>query len=225
MADLQVSKLCKQFVTAAETLRVLDGIDLQLAGGEDLSIVGPSGCGKSTLLYILGTLDRPTSGTVLLDGIDPFQLSPDQLAAFRNKNIGFVFQDHHLLPQLTVLENVLIPAVANGTPSEETVAMARELVEAVGLTSRIDHLPGQLSGGERQRVAVARAMLFRPKLLLADEPTGNLDFENTQRIAELLFQLPKRFSTMLIVVTHSQWVAERATRRARLLAGKLQEVS
>ncbi|RMF39330.1 MAG: ABC transporter ATP-binding protein [Planctomycetota bacterium] len=224
MAELNVSELRKEYRTAAESLRVLDGVNLELKSGEDVSIVGPSGCGKSTLLYILGTLDRPTAGSVRLDDVNPFELSPEQLAVFRNRNIGFVFQDHHLLPQLTVLENVLLPALAQGKPQQDTVDRARELVVAVGLEGRISHLPAQLSGGERQRVAVARALLFQPKLILADEPTGNLDFDNTQKISQLLFELPAQQGAMLVVVTHSDWVAEQAHRRMRLHQGKLQEV-
>ncbi len=223
MAELKVSDLHKEYRTTAESLRVLNGVDLELKSGEDVSIVGPSGCGKSTLLYILGTLDRPTAGSVRLDDVDPFELPPQQLAVFRNQNIGFVFQDHHLLPQLSVQENVLLPALAQGKPGTEMLDRARELVASVGLQERIGHMPSQLSGGERQRVAVARALLFRPKLILADEPTGNLDFENTQKIAQLLFELPGQEGAMLVVVTHSDWVAQQSRRRMRLHNGKLLE--
>ena len=218
---LIVNGLSKEFQTSAETLRVLDGLSLQMDKGENLAIVGPSGCGKSTLLYILGTLDTPTSGEVKLDGVDPFKLSPVELAKFRNRSIGFVFQDHHLLPQLSVLENVLIPAMATGTPSTEAVARAKQLIADVGLSERIEHLPGALSGGERQRVAVARALLNRPTLILADEPTGNLDVANTERIASLLFELPKREGAMLIVVTHSEWLAGQAQRCLKLAGRSL----
>ncbi len=216
MTTLSVSQLSKDFTSPAETLHVLKDIDLKMSAGENLSIVGPSGCGKSTLLYILGTLDRPTSGNVLLDGTDPFQMSATQLAQFRGQSLGFIFQDHHLLPQLSVAENVLLPALANGKPQPEAIARAEELIEQVGLADRKDHLPGQVSGGERQRVAVARALLNRPKLLLADEPTGNLDVANTERIAELLFELTEREGAMLIVVTHSEWLAKRARKQMRL---------
>ncbi len=221
MATLMVSGLCKEFQTSAETLRVLDRLSLQMDRGENLAIVGPSGCGKSTLLYILGTLDTPTAGEVTLDGVDPFKLDALALAKFRNRSIGFVFQDHHLLPQLSVIENVLIPAMANGKPSAEAVARAKQLIADVGLSERIDHLPGALSGGERQRVAVARALLNRPKLLLADEPTGNLDVDNTERIAKLLFELPKREGAILIVVTHSEWLAAQAQRCLKLTDRRL----
>jgi lipoprotein-releasing system ATP-binding protein len=216
MSKLVVKNLCKQFQSDAETLQVLSGVDLELGAGDNISIVGPSGCGKSTLLYILGTLDEPTSGSVLLDGVDPFGLSPDQLALFRNRSIGFIFQDHHLLPQLSVSENVMLPALAQGAITDEMVERARQLIADVGLSDRETHLPAQLSGGERQRVAVARSLLNRPKLLLADEPTGNLDVENTQKISELLFELPRREQTMLIVVTHSEWLAARASKQMEL---------
>ncbi len=224
MPQLLVQGLCKEFRSAVETLRVLEGLNLELNGGENLAIIGPSGCGKSTLLYILGTLDTPTSGQVLLDGINPFQLGPKEVAIFRNQSIGFVFQDHHLLPQLSLLENVLVPAMATGKPTREAVQRARQLIADVGLDGRLNHLPGQLSGGERQRVAVARALLNQPKLLLADEPTGNLDADNTERIANLLFELPKRDGAMLIVVTHSDWLAAQAQRRLRLENYSLQPV-
>lgn len=221
MSKLIVQDLCKEFQSAAETLRVLQNVSLEMSGGENLSIVGPSGCGKSTLLYILGTLDKPTSGHIQLDGVDPFSQSPKELAHFRNQSIGFVFQDHHLLPQLSVTENVLLPALAEGTPNSQQIERASELIDKVGLSERNRHLPNQLSGGERQRVAVARALLNRPKLLLADEPTGNLDSANTERIADLLYDLPQREGAMLIVVTHSDWVAQRAARRMRIDAQRL----
>ncbi len=216
MSNLIVSNLSKEFESAAETLKVLEDVELQMSSGDNISIVGPSGCGKSTLLYILGTLDKPTRGTVSLDGVDPFQLPAKQLAEFRNKSIGFIFQDHHLLPQLSLQENVLLPALAQGAIHAELVDRAEQLIEAVGLLDRQSHLPSELSGGERQRVAVARALLHRPKLVLADEPTGNLDEESTHKIAELLFALPRQEQAMLIVVTHSQWLAGQAARQLQL---------
>ncbi|MCA9133973.1 MAG: ABC transporter ATP-binding protein [Planctomycetales bacterium] len=221
MTKLSVTHLSKEFTSAAETLHVLQDVDLEMSGGQDLSIVGPSGCGKSTLLYILGTLDQPTSGQVLLEDVDPFGLPPQQLAHFRNRSIGFIFQDHHLLPQLSVAENVLLPALAEGAAKEEQVERALQLIQEVGLAERQHHLPSQLSGGERQRVAVARALLNRPQLLLADEPTGNLDLANTERIAELLFDLSRREGAMLIVVTHSQWLAAQASRQLHLQERRL----
>ncbi len=212
MSKLSVSGLCKEFRSSAETLRVLDGVELEMTAGENVSIVGPSGCGKSTLLYILGTLDTPTAGRVELDGVNPFDLDVKGLASFRNKHIGFVFQDHHLLPQLTVTENVLLPALANGSPSSELIQRAGRLIADVGLEQRSNHIPSRLSGGERQRVAVARALLNRPKLILADEPTGNLDADNSEKVAKLLFELPQQEGAMLIVVTHSDWLAKQAAK-------------
>jgi lipoprotein-releasing system ATP-binding protein len=177
------------------------------------------------LLYILGTLDRPSSGSVAIDGVDPFSLSSTQLAEFRNRSVGFVFQDHHLLPQLSVLENVLLPAMAKGRPSREQAERARHLVDVVGLSERSDHIPGRLSGGERQRVAVARALLHQPKLLLADEPTGNLDAETADKIAQLLFDLPRREGASLVMVTHSDALAARASSRMRLVKHQLAAVA
>ncbi len=222
-AQLIVQDLCKEFETTAERLSVLQNVQLRMTQGDDISIVGPSGSGKSTLLYILGTLDQPSSGSVELGGVNPFSLSNQELAKFRNKSVGFVFQDHHLLPQLSVIENVLLPAVALGTPTQTEVDRARELLGAVGLADRVQHLPSEISGGERQRAAVARALLNRPQLLLADEPTGNLDSQASQIVAELLYQLPKREGTMLVVVTHSQQVADQASKRLRLESKKLVE--
>lgn len=225
MTRLVVQDLSKHYVTEAETLIVLEGVNFTLGAGENLAIVGPSGSGKSTLLYILGTLDRPTSGRVEIDGVDPFALAADALATFRNQEVGFVFQDHHLLPQLTVLENVLLPAMATGRPSRETAERARHLIAEVGLSARTQHIPGRLSGGERQRVAVARALLQHPKLLLADEPTGNLDAQTADTVAELLFELPRREGASLIVVTHSDTLSNRAARCLRLKNHQLAAVA
>lgn len=225
MTRLVVRDLKKQFVTEAETLQVLDGINFEMAAGENLAIVGASGSGKSTLLYILGTLDTPTEGLVEIDSVNPFKLSSSKLAAFRNQSIGFVFQDHHLLPQLSVLENVLLPALASGRPKPAELERARRLIEEVGLSSRIDHVPGRLSGGERQRVAVARALLHQPKLLLADEPTGNLDQETADRIADLLLDLPRREGAALIMVTHSPELSRRASRCLKLVDHRLVQIS
>ena len=224
MAQLNVAGLCKTFSDGSQTVEVLNDVNLQLNSGDNLSIVGPSGCGKSTLLYILGTLDQPTTGTVQLGETSPFDLNAGELAKFRNESVGFVFQDHHLLPQLTVLENVTLPAVAQGKVDKQLVERAEQLIDTVGLADRVSHVPAQLSGGERQRVAVARALLNRPKLLLADEPTGNLDQENTEKIAELLFDLPSREKAMLVVVTHSQWLADQASKRMILSEKKLNPV-
>ncbi len=215
-SDLSVRNLFKEFASAAERLSILEDVHLNLSSGENLSIVGPSGSGKSTLLYILGTLDRPTDGEIALDGVDPFALSSTELAAYRNANIGFVFQDHHLLPQLSVIENVLLPALANGSPNPDTINRADELIDAVGLSDRRSHIPSELSGGERQRTAVARALLNQPRLILADEPTGNLDARSSDSVAELLFELPGRQAAMLVLVTHNLELAQRAGRRMKI---------
>ena len=219
MSDLVVEHITKRYTTPAEDLIVLEDASFSLKQGENAAIIGPSGSGKSTLLHILGALDVPTSGTIRIGGISPLELSPDQLAEFRNQKIGFIFQDHHLLPQLTVLENVLVPALAHGRPKPELVQRARELIAKVGLEHRESHLPSELSGGERGRAAVARALIHRPLLVLADEPTGNLDPENASRIAELLIDLPQQENSMLVVVTHSQALATMAQRALKLKKG------
>ncbi len=215
-SDLIVSDLCKSYPTADGELKILDRVAFQLNRGESLAVVGPSGTGKSTLLHILGTLDQPTSGTVSLLGENPFGLTESGQAAFRRRHIGFVFQDHQLLPQLSVLENTLIPALAVGKPTADHRSRAAELLEAVGLEKRLEHLPSELSGGERARVAVARSLLLKPTLILADEPTGNLDPTNAQRIGRLLLELQQRENTLLIVVTHSMDLAETMQHRMTL---------
>ena len=221
MADLIVDNITKEFPTRAENLVVLRGASLELSGGQNLAILGPSGSGKSTLLYIIGTLDRPTSGTVQLRGHNPFELAEPQLADFRNEQIGFVFQDHYLLPQCSVLENVLLPTVAQPHAGAELVDRAKMLIDRVGLSNRIDHRPAELSGGERQRVAVARALIRKPILLLADEPTGNLDRTTAASVGKLLLDLQRDQQTMLIVVTHSLELAALFERRLELDDGKL----
>jgi lipoprotein-releasing system ATP-binding protein len=195
--------LTKDFPTRAGTLSVLRGIDLDLAPGQALAIMGPSGSGKSTLLYILGTLDTPTAGTVRIAGKDPFALGDTELAAFRNRTLGFVFQDHHLLPQCTVLENVLLPTLVGLDDGVTMRQRATLLLEKVGLGERLDHRPAELSGGERQRVSVARALIHKPTLVLADEPTGNLDRTSAKTVGELLLSLCRDENTILITVTHS----------------------
>ena len=203
---LQVSNVTKVYPTPRGPLSVLSGVSLTLSPGEAAAITGPSGSGKSSLLYILGALEPPSSGTVTLGGRDPFTLSAEGLARFRNAEIGFVFQDHCLLPQCSVLENVLIPTLV-GETGDDDLARARSLVQQVGLAERIDHRPGELSGGEKQRVAVARALVRQPKLVLCDEPTGNLDQASASNVASLLFDLHLRQQNMLIVVTHSDRLA------------------
>ncbi|HEY7314543.1 MAG TPA: ABC transporter ATP-binding protein [Gemmataceae bacterium] len=220
--SLHVEHLSKDYPTRSGALRVLRDIDLDLARGDALAIMGPSGSGKSTLLHLLGTLDRPTGGAVRLEGRDPFALSERELADFRNRNIGFVFQDHHLLPQCSVLENVLIPTLVARDNRESMKAWARQLLERVGLSDRLDHRPAELSGGERQRVAVARALIHRPILLLADEPTGNLDRRTADAIGKLLLDLHREENTILIVVTHSMELADLFPRRLVMEDGSLQ---
>ena len=197
---------------------ILRDVSLTLEQGEAVSIVGPSGTGKSTLLYILGALEPPTSGTVTLDGRNPFTLGERELSAFRNKEVGFVFQDHCLLPQCSVLENVLIPTmVAPGNGD----ARARQLLEQVGLSQRLAHRPAELSGGEKQRVAIARALIRSPKLLLCDEPTGNLDRDTASHVADLLLEMNRSSSTILVVVTHSAELASRFSKSFELIEGRL----
>jgi lipoprotein-releasing system ATP-binding protein len=218
---LRAAGIVKEFESPAGPLRILDNLDLELAAGEAASIVGPSGCGKSTLLAILGALEPPTSGLYTLKDVNPFSLGPGDLAALRNRSIGFVFQDHCLLPQCTVLENVLIPSLAVGNPSEEEERRARELLGQVGLGSRLEHFPAQLSGGEKQRVAIARALIRDPQLLLCDEPTGNLDEKSAGSVADLVSQLHERRQGVMIVVTHSPALAKRFALRFELRDGRL----
>jgi lipoprotein-releasing system ATP-binding protein len=221
MPDLIVEHLSKSFPTRSEPLVVLRDVSLSLSGGQNAAILGPSGSGKSTLLFIVGTLDAPSGGGVRLSGVDPFSLAEKQLAEFRNRHIGFVFQDHYLLPQLTVLENVLIPAMAEGSPSAEAIERAKYLLGRVGLAERIEHRPAELSGGERQRAGVARALLLKPQLVLADEPTGNLDRKSAAAIGELLIEMQREEQAMLLVVTHSVELAQRFERRFEIDDGRL----
>src|SRR5437660_10138706 len=222
--SLQVSQLCKDYPTRSGPLSVLRGLQFELPRGEALAVMGPSGSGKSTLLHILGTLDRPTSGSVRLDGKDPFILPERELADFRNRHIGFVFQDHHLLPQCSVLENVLIPTLVASNHRGDSESWARQLLERVGLSGRLDHRPAELSGGERQRVAVARALIQHPILLLADEPTGNLDRHTAQSVGRLLLDLHQQEETILVVVTHSAELARNLPRQMEMAEGNLQPI-
>jgi lipoprotein-releasing system ATP-binding protein len=221
---LDVSRVSKSYSTPRGPLHVLSDVSLTLGAGDAAAIMGPSGTGKSTLLYIVGALEPPTSGTVSLDGTDPFALTPKDLAAFRNERVGFVFQDHCLLPQCSVLENVLIPTLVARSRGADTVDLARHLVAQVGLADRIDHRPAALSGGERQRAAIARALIRRPRLLLCDEPTGNLDRASADSVAEILLALPKQHDVTVIVVTHSQQLAERCPIRFELTDRQLRRV-
>jgi lipoprotein-releasing system ATP-binding protein len=220
--SLQVQNLDKDYPTRSGPLSVLRDVNLQLERGDALAVMGPSGSGKSTLLHILGTIDQPTRGNVTLEGTNPFALAEPKLAAFRNRRIGFVFQDHHLLPQCTVLENVLLPTLVNNeSKTAEVETYARTLLERVGLSQRIEHYPAELSGGERQRVAVARALIQKPVLLLADEPTGNLDRKNAQSVGRLLFELHQQENNILIVVTHSAELAGMLPRKLEMIDGAL----
>ncbi|MGL4553305.1 MAG: ABC transporter ATP-binding protein [Gemmataceae bacterium] len=205
--SLDVRGLTKDFPTRSGPLSVLRGIDLTLGPGDAVAVMGPSGSGKSTLLYILGTLDAPTAGTVHIDGKDPFALTEVRLAAFRNRTLGFVFQDHHLLPQCTVLENVLLPTLVGPDDSSTMKLRARALLEKVGLGARLDHRPAELSGGERQRVSVARALVHKPAVVLADEPTGNLDRTSAKTVGEMLLSLCRDEGSILVAVTHSAELA------------------
>ncbi|MEI8228760.1 MAG: ABC transporter ATP-binding protein [Planctomycetota bacterium] len=218
---IEVDRISKSFATPSGPLSVLEDVSFVLAAGGRLAIMGPSGSGKSTLLSILGTLEEPTSGTVRLGGLDPFAALPAGRAAFRNRQIGFVFQEHQLLGSLTALDNVVVPAIASGrvTPGIET--RARELLDRVGLGSRLGHLPAELSGGERQRVAVARALLLEPRLVLADEPTGQLDARTAATVTDLLVELASESGRMLVVVTHADAVARRIGAVRHLSDGRL----
>jgi lipoprotein-releasing system ATP-binding protein len=222
---LELNGVTKSYEATADApaVPVLKGVNLRLEAGETVAIVGPSGSGKSTLLNIIGTLDRPTSGSVRLDGRDLTALDDTGLAAFRSRQIGFIFQLHHLLPQCTVLENVLVPTLAGGPEkrAEPPEVRARRLLQRVGLTERLNHRPGQLSGGERQRVAVARALINEPKLLLADEPTGALDRAAADNLANLLVELNREEGVALIVITHAQDFAQRMGRVLELRDGML----
>jgi lipoprotein-releasing system ATP-binding protein len=224
-SELTVSGLGKSYPTATGSLDILRGVDLTMHRGDAVAITGPSGSGKSTFLYLVGALDRPSQGSVRIAGEDPWSLSAKELAHFRNRRIGFVFQDHHLLPQCNVLENVLIPALAGEGAGAVQEQRARALLERVGLAGRLTHRPAQLSGGERQRVAVCRALINEPLLLLADEPTGNLDRSSAESVGSLLLELSREHNTLLIVVTHSLELAGRFPRRLELVDGTLAEQS
>ncbi|MBG86652.1 MAG: ABC transporter [Verrucomicrobiales bacterium] len=206
-----------------EKLSVLRGVNLEISSAETISIVGPSGSGKSTLLNIIGTLDMPSKGSVELEGQDLTNLGDEDLATLRNEKIGFIFQSHHLLPQCTVLENVLVPTIPSGKNDEAAVKRARRLLERVGLQERLHHRPGQLSGGERQRVAVVRALINAPRLVLADEPTGALDRSSAENLGALLLELNKEENVTFIVVTHSLELAKKMGRAYELIDGKLVE--
>jgi lipoprotein-releasing system ATP-binding protein len=222
---LVVSGLAKEYPTPAEPLIVLQDVSLEMSAGDSLAVVGPSGSGKSTLLNILGTLDRPTRGTVRIGDVDPFALPEKKLAEFRSRHVGFIFQEHHLLPQCTALENVLLPAIAAEKKADAAaVQRALDLLQRVGLENRQSHFPSELSGGERQRVAVARAMMNQPPLLLADEPTGNLDAANSVAIGKLLAEAASQINAILIVVTHNADLADTFAKRFAMSEGRLNPI-
>lgn len=218
---LSVRDLFKSFEEGGQEIHVLRGINLDLQEGERLAIVGESGVGKSTLLHILGTLDRPTKGKILYLGEEMPVHDESELSRFRNRVIGFVFQFHYLLPDFSALENVMFPALINGMGAEQAKAEATRLLEMVGLKDRMSHRPGKLSGGEQQRVAVARSVVLQPKLILADEPTGSLDFRIGEEVQELLFQINSKNGAALVVATHNREFAARIGRQAELKAGQL----
>ncbi len=220
---LELANLTKEYATPQGPLPILSGVNLTLQRGDAVAIMGPSGSGKSTLLYIVGALDPPTSGTVKLDGQNPFELGEAAMATFRNQKIGFVFQDHCLLPQLSTLENVLAPTLVGGA-NGHYVERAKKLLAQVGLSERLDHRPAQLSGGEKQRVAIARALIREPSLLLCDEPTGNLDRHSAENVASLLLDLHGQRRTILIVVTHSSELAAKFPTRFDLVERRLKQI-
>ena len=220
---LAVSNLFKSYGSGSAKVDVLKGIDLTIEAGDTVALVGPSGAGKSTLLHVMGTIDRPSSGSVLFDGQDIFALSDQPLAAFRNRSIGFVFQFHHLLPEFTALENVMMPLLIGGEKKSQAEGRARELLSDVGLSHRITHRPGELSGGEQQRVAIARALVRSPRLLLADEPTGNLDRRTSEEVHALLYSIQQSTGISLVIVTHNEQLAAGMGRTIRFLDGKIAE--
>ncbi len=221
---LEVANLTKEYPTPRGPLPILSGVNLKFQRGDAAAITGPSGSGKSTLLYVVGALEPPTSGEVTLDGQNPFKLDEPAMAAFRNQKIGFVFQDHCLLPQCSALENALMPTLV-ADDGKDYVERAKKLLAQVGLSERMDHRPAELSGGEKQRVAIARALIHEPALLLCDEPTGNLDRHSADNVASLLLDLHKQQETILIVVTHSAELAAKFPARFELIERRLQLVS
>jgi lipoprotein-releasing system ATP-binding protein len=218
---LTTNQLCKTYMTGPQEVEVLKGIDFEVSAGEIVVVMGPSGVGKSTLLHLVGGLDRPTSGEILIDGDDVFSLKDRELAVFRNNTIGFVFQFHHLLPEFSALENVMIPGMMHGREIALVTERAKSILDEIGLGHRLNHKPSELSGGEQQRVAVARALVNRPKLVLADEPTGNLDKQNSEALYELILELNRKHSQTFIIVTHNDLMAKHAQRVIELEDGKI----
>lgn len=218
---IQIKNLQKTFIKDGHRIEVLKGLDFEIAEGQSLAVVGVSGAGKSTLIHIIGTLDHPTSGAVLFDNVDVFTWPEKRLAAFRNRKIGFVFQFHNLLPEFTALENAMMPALIQRMPKRESKRRAEAILGEVGLSDRMTHKPGELSGGEQQRVALARALILEPEILLADEPTGNLDTETGKRIEDMLISLNRTKRITLIVVTHNPSLADRMSHRIGLRDGRM----
>lgn len=221
---LVVKDLFKTYENGQQKIEVIKGIDLDIPEGAVIIIVGPSGVGKSTLLHLIGGLDKPDSGEVLIDGKNVFQLNDKDLALFRNRNIGFVFQFHHLLPEFTALENVMIPGMMHEKNLTEIEKNARELLTEVGLSERLTHKPSQLSGGEQQRVAVARALINRPKLVLADEPTGNLDKQSSQSLYRLILSLNEKLKQTFLIVTHNEMMAVNASLVVEMEDGRIRTI-
>ncbi len=219
---LDATDLHKSFTTRAGKIDVLKGINLQVTTGETIALVGASGAGKSTLLHLLGTLDRPTSGKVMFGSDDVFRMGERALAKFRNRSIGFVFQFHHLLPEFTALENVMMPLLISGMKRAEAEKSAAPLLDDVGLGRRLTHKPGELSGGEQQRVAIARALVTAPRLMLADEPTGNLDTKTSDEVHDILMDIHRHKNITLIIVTHNERLADRMGRIVRLVDGRIE---
>ncbi len=219
---LEVQALAKSYFHLGREVPVLKGVDVTLASGEMLAVVGKSGVGKSTFLHVAGTLDRPSSGKVLYEGSDVFERPDDELARFRNRHLGFVFQFHHLLPEFNALENVMMPALLGRMALPEATRRATTLLDQVGLSHRLTHRPGELSGGEQQRVAIARALVMQPRILFADEPTGNLDERTSEDVHELLFRLNRELGIGLVIVTHSFALARRIGRCLHMRDGRME---
>lgn len=220
---IKTTGLTKEYqVSKVETLKVLKGIDTEIYEGEVITIVGPSGAGKSTLLHIIGTLDKPTKGEVIFDGEDVFRMGSNELARFRNTRIGFVFQFHHLLPEFSAIENVCLAAMISGKSMKSVEQKAKDILTEVGLGERLHHKPSELSGGEAQRVAIARALINSPKVILADEPTGNLDTKNSDEVMHLIFDLRKKYNQTFVIVTHNEKFAEMTDRTLKMVDGLIQ---
>ena len=219
---LETHQIEKHYPSGPETLKVLKGIDIKIQAGEILVIMGPSGVGKSTLLHIMGTLDKPTFGEIIIDGEKVSNLKELEISRFRNLNIGFVFQFHYLLPEFTARENLLIPLMIRGKDWKDDISRAEELLTEVGLEKRLHHRPSQLSGGELQRVAMARALINRPKLILADEPTGNLDMQNSHALFDLILKLNEKYNQTFVIVTHNEMFASQCHRVIHLLDGTIE---